>query len=227
MGNTLKKGSVRDSINDKRIANLKTCHQANPCKCGFDGLKQCTSNTKKPVNPVVLRSLAESLGKEEKEEEVEEKVEEEVEEKIPEVDNRVPDGMSCTVKVLGLKAKKRTWPFSTSFPDLYFKMKINGRKVKNSKDDLKPNRVYAEWKFEVPDEEHLTEEDDIIVFVTDHDYTTSSDYIGGNRLSTKNFGEELDLGDDLTILKPGKEYDYGYRSDNAKMMLDCEMKFKF
>merc|ERR1711912_50810 len=100
----------------------------------------------------------------------------------------------------------------------------NGREVKNSKDNLKPNRVRAEWNFELPDQEHLTEEDDISVYFKDHDFITSSDYIGANRLSTKNFGEELDLGDDLTVLKKGKKIDYGYRSDDAKMMLDCEMK---
>jgi len=112
------------------------------------------------------------------------------------------------------KQKKRS-VWKSTFPDLYYYLKINGKDVSNSEANVKKNKILADWKISFPNQEHIKVEDTIEVVFWDQD-PGFDDKIASLKFSGSELDQDLDL----------DRHDENYLTEKAIVNFKCEMKYK-
>jgi len=149
--------------------------------------------------------------------------------------NLQPDGIECDLRIEGLQGKDR-WLWK-SYPDLYYVLKVDETELSSSKNEVKQNRLDAEWSFTLPN--HFEGGEKIKVEFYDKDVWNKDDLIGSAEFESAKLNEEIcdeeDDGDDddyyyaenipcdkLVKLDAGTS---PYRKDDTKYLMACEEKW--
>jgi len=150
--------------------------------------------------------------------------------------NPQPDGIECNLRIEGLQGKDR-WLWK-SYPDLYYVLKVDEIELSNSKQEIKQNRLDAEWSFTLPN--HFEGGERIKVEFYDKDFWNKDDLIGSaefesSKLNEEICNEEYDRNDadyyystenipcdKLVKLDAGTS---PYRKDDTKYLMACEEKW--
>jgi len=228
--------AVRNNL-DPMMANIaQECTQSEkPCQCGLDGLKGCTSKTKVANKGILLLDRIKKSTCTDCDNDTTAKMitdsgttESGTTTAAKVITNKQlkPNGVNCELEIQGLQGKSRG--FTTTYPDLYYVVKVNGKEKINSENKVINNQVRATWSFKLPDQFEGEEKIEVQFYDQDRgrdSWINSDDLIGSAKFSAEKFvEEEKDCGsekcDEMELLG-GDESPYRKSMDTCRETDTC------